>query len=167
MQQHVLAQMDCHAHGTHAVCMHSTKNLQRLIFASHVLQNKNCWGVCCKVQHLPQMIALLQKRGMARIQRTHHPIFQGSLETSTFKPMDNAAGCRTDCTSPSPAPVSQPCPSDEAAAQVHGFTITCTWRHVRPYLDSMHDSGCLACTHEDADHALSGGPDLMKSKRSS
>ncbi|KAL3140862.1 hypothetical protein ABBQ32_005399 [Trebouxia sp. C0010 RCD-2024] len=60
------------------------------------------------------------KRGMARVQRTHHPIFQGSLETSTFKPMDGAAGCRTDDPSPSPAPVSQSCPSNEAAAQANG-----------------------------------------------
>ena len=53
---------------------------------------------------------------MARIQRTHHPIFQGSLETSTFSPIDNAVGCGADSTSPAPA--SQASPSDEATAQV-------------------------------------------------
>lgn len=70
----------------------------------------------------------MQKRGMARIQRTHHPIFQGSLETSTFSPIDNAVGCGAD--SIGPAPVSQTSPSDEATAQVLGSQTVWNARYV-------------------------------------
>lgn len=71
-------------------------------------------AVCYSI--IQYFLVLVQKRGMARIQRTHHPIFQGSLDTSTFTPIDNAVGCGADSTSP--APVSQASPSDEATAQV-------------------------------------------------
>ena len=68
---------------------------------------------------------MVQKRGMARIQRTHHPIFQGSLETSTFSPIDSAVGCGADSTGP--APVSQASPSAEATAQVVFFGTMRIW----------------------------------------
>ena len=60
----------------------------------------------------------LQKRGMARIQRTHHPIFQGHLDTSTFSPIDDDTGPQTAPAGPAPAPAPQASPSEEADAQV-------------------------------------------------
>ena len=53
---------------------------------------------------------------MARIQRTHHPIFQGHLDTSTFSPIENGAGPQTAPAGPAPAPQASPC--EEAVAQV-------------------------------------------------
>ena len=50
---------------------------------------------------------------MARIQRTHHPIFQGSLETSTFSPTENNAAHEVGPTAVAPAP--QPGSSADAA----------------------------------------------------
>ena len=103
---------------TSAVCMHSAKDRPAPIFAPYII-----YTVCCEIS---PCLVFLQKRGMARIQRTHHPIFQGSLETSTFRPLDGATGCGTDSPSPSPAPASQPCHNDEAAAQVNILKTTCT-----------------------------------------
>ena len=70
-------------------------------------------------------LVLVQKRGMARIQRTHHPIFQGSLETSTFSPIDSAVECGAD--SIGHADVSRVSPSAEATAQVLCFSTMQTW----------------------------------------
>ncbi len=53
---------------------------------------------------------------MARIQRTHHPIFQGSLDTSTFSPIEGPAAHEVGPTAVGPAP--QPGPSADATAQV-------------------------------------------------
>ena len=61
-------------------------------------------------------IAQMQKRGMARIQRTHHPIFQGHLDTSTFSPIDD--GTAPETAPAETAPALQPSPSEEAVAQV-------------------------------------------------
>lgn len=63
-----------------------------------------------------QCVTDVQRRGMARIQRTHHPIFQGSLETSTFSPIDGAAAPEVSPSPAAPAPTTGP--SADAAAQV-------------------------------------------------
>ena len=60
---------------------------------------------------------------MARIQRTHHPIFQGSLETSTFSPIDGAAAPEVSPSSAAPAPTTGPIA--EAAAQVTRLRPCC------------------------------------------
>ena len=55
---------------------------------------------------------------MARIQRTHHPIFAGSLETSTFSPVEGAAA-EISAADAAKGPPPQLEPSAEAVTQVN------------------------------------------------
>ncbi|DBB18129.1 TPA: hypothetical protein ACH3X3_003106 [Trebouxia sp. C0006] len=57
------------------------------------------------------------RRGMARIQRTHHPIFAGSLETSTFSPVEGAAAPEILAADAAKGPPPQLEPSAEAVTQ--------------------------------------------------
>ncbi len=65
-----------------------------------------------------QCAVVLQRRGMARIQRTHHPIFAGSLETSTFSPVEGAAA-EISAADAAKGPPPQLEPSAEAVTQVN------------------------------------------------
>jgi hypothetical protein len=56
---------------------------------------------------------------MARIQRTHHPIFAGSLETSTFSPVEGAAAPEISASDAAKGPPPQLAPSAEAVTQVN------------------------------------------------
>lgn len=56
---------------------------------------------------------------MARIQRTHHPIFAGSLETSTFSPVEGAAAPEISAADAAKGPPPQLEPSAEAITQVN------------------------------------------------
>ena len=61
----------------------------------------------------------MQRRGMARIQRTHHPIFAGSLETSTFSPVEGAAAPEISASDAAKGPPPQLEPTAEAVTQVN------------------------------------------------
>lgn len=60
---------------------------------------------------------------MARIQRTHHPIFAGSLETSTFSPVEGAAAPEISAADAAKGPPPQLEPSAEAVTQVNRIQI--------------------------------------------
>ncbi len=60
---------------------------------------------------------------MARIQRTHHPIFAGSLETSTFSPVEGAAAPELSASDAAKGPPPQLEPSAEAVTQVNQIVI--------------------------------------------
>ncbi len=60
---------------------------------------------------------------MARIQRTHHPIFAGSLETSTFSPVEGAAAPEISASDAAKGPPPQLEPSAEAVTQVNQTAI--------------------------------------------
>ena len=64
----------------------------------------------------------MQRRGMARIQRTHHPIFAGSLETSTFSPVEGAAAPGISASDAAKGPPPQLEPAAEANTQVNQQT---------------------------------------------
>ena len=62
---------------------------------------------------------------MARIQRTHHPIFQGSLETSTFRPTPGADAPEAVPAAATLAP--EACPLTEGTVEVGCLQDFHTW----------------------------------------
>ncbi len=76
---------------------------------------------------------------MARIQRTHHPIFAGSLETSTFSPVEGAAAPEISASDAAKGPPPQLEPSAEAVTQVNQ-TYRCN--HMRSPAITCHAFHC-------------------------
>jgi hypothetical protein len=84
---------------------------------------------------------------MARIQRTHHPIFAGSLETSTFSPVEGAAAPEISAADAAKGPPPQLEPSAEAVTQVNQIDI-CN------HLPSPAIHSAIVCNGRNAPHLL-------------
>lgn len=65
-------------------------------------------------------LPVLQRRGMARIQRTHHPIFQSSLESAACVVTDHAPVSDASAAQPEAVPLLEPSADNVRLSHVVG-----------------------------------------------